>query len=97
VTNFLTVCNVFATLIKRWLIVKIGKELTLTCTNRAKCFSLFLYQFVQMGLCPVPHSLFAKREAKTLRILRILIQSAETTVSAGGAGAEPPQIFYSAH
>jgi hypothetical protein len=38
------------------------------------------------------HSLFAKREAKTLiRILRIPAQSAETAVSAGGAGAAPPQ------
>jgi hypothetical protein len=47
-----------------------------------------------MGLRPKPHSLFAKREAKTLiRMLRILVQSAEKTVSAGGVGAEPPQIF----
>jgi hypothetical protein len=45
------------------------------------------------GRCPETHSLFAKREAKTLiRVLRILTQSAETTVSAGGVGAEPPQI-----
>jgi hypothetical protein len=37
------------------------------------------------GLRPETHSLFAKREAKTLiRVLRILIQSAETAVSAGG-------------
>jgi hypothetical protein len=44
------------------------------------------------GRCPETRSLFAKREAKTLiRILRILAQSAETTVSAGGVGAEPPQ------
>jgi hypothetical protein len=44
------------------------------------------------GRCPETHSLFAKREAKTLiRMLRVPAQSAETIVSAGGAGAEPPQ------
>jgi hypothetical protein len=44
--------------------------------------------------CPGSLSLFAKSEAKTLiRVLRILTQSAETTVSAGGVGAEPPQIL----
>jgi hypothetical protein len=46
------------------------------------------------GRCPETRSLFAKSEAKTLiRVLRILAQSAETAVSAGGVGAEPPQIF----
>jgi hypothetical protein len=64
---------------------------TLICTNRAKCFFL---DVCLLGLRPKPHSLFAKREAKTLiRILRIPAQSAETAVSAGGAGAAPPQIF----
>jgi hypothetical protein len=37
---------------------------------------------------------FAKREAKMPgRMPGILAQSAETAVSAGGVGAEPPQIF----
>jgi hypothetical protein len=41
------------------------------------------------GLRPETLALFAKREAKILiRVLRILTQSAETTVSAGGMGAE---------
>jgi hypothetical protein len=39
-----------------------------------------------------------KGTPKTLiRMLRILIQSAETAVSAGGVGAEPPQIFRDLH
>jgi hypothetical protein len=57
------------------------------------CKTLFLFLNFS-GRCPETHSLFAKSEAKTLRrMLRILTQSAETAVSAGGAGAEPPQIF----
>jgi hypothetical protein len=54
-----------------------------------------LFHFLSFsGRCPETHSLFAKREAKTLiRMLRILAQSAETAVSAGGVGAEPPQIL----
>jgi hypothetical protein len=55
---------------------------------------LFFLDVCLLGLRPKPHSLFAKREAKTLiRILRIPAQSAETAVSAGGAGAAPPQIL----
>jgi hypothetical protein len=46
------------------------------------------------GRCPETRSLFAKNEAKMLiRMLRILIKSAETAVSAGGVGAEPPHFF----
>jgi hypothetical protein len=64
----------------------------LICRECAKHVFIF---FKFSGLRPEPHSLFAKREAKTLiRVLRIPAQSAETAVSAGGAGAEPPQIFY---
>jgi hypothetical protein len=70
----------------------------LICRECAKCFFLFFLDVCLLGLRPKPHSLFAKREAKThIRILRIPAQSAETAVSAGGAGAAPPQIFYSAH
>jgi hypothetical protein len=59
-----------------------------------KRFFLFFLDVCLLGLCPKPHSLFAKREAKILiRILRSPAQSAETAVSAGGAGAAPPQIF----
>jgi hypothetical protein len=55
--------------------------------------TFFLFLGVS-GRGPETHSLFAKSEAKTLiRLLRILTQSAETTVSAGGVGAEPPQIL----
>jgi hypothetical protein len=47
---------------------------------------IFLF-FKFSGLCPETHCLFAKSEAKTLlRVLRILTQSAETAVSAGGGG-----------
>jgi hypothetical protein len=64
---------------------------TLMCRECAKHVFLF---FKFSGRCPETHSLFAKSEAKTLiRVLRIPAQSAETTVSAGGAGAEPPQIL----
>jgi hypothetical protein len=64
---------------------------TLICRECAKHVFLFLGV---SGRCPETHSLFAKSEAKTLiRVLRILTQSAETTVSAGGVGAEPPQIL----
>jgi hypothetical protein len=64
---------------------------TLICRECAKHIFLFL-RF--SGRCPETHSLFAKSEAKTLiRVLRVLTQSAETAVSAGGAGAEPPQIL----
>jgi hypothetical protein len=53
-------------------------------------FSFFKFS----GRCPETGSLFAKSEAKTLiRVLRILTKRAETAVSAGGAGAAPPQIF----
>jgi hypothetical protein len=64
---------------------------TLICRECAKLVFLF---FKFSGLRPETHSLFAKSEAKTLiRVLRILTQRAETAVSAGGAGAEPPQIL----
>jgi hypothetical protein len=63
----------------------------LICKECAKHVFLF---FKFSGRYPETHSLFAKSEAKTLiRMLRILTQSAETAVSAGGVGAEPPQIF----
>jgi hypothetical protein len=45
--------------------------------------------------CSETRSLFAKREAKTLiRMLRVLTQSAETAVSAGGAGARSHHEFF---
>jgi hypothetical protein len=66
---------------------------TLICRECAKHVFLF---FKFSGRCPETHSLFAKSKAKTLiRVLRIPAQSAETAVSAGGAGAEPPQILSS--
>jgi hypothetical protein len=61
------------------------------CEECPKHFWVF---FKFSGLRLEIRSLFAKREAKMLiRILRILIQSAEKTISAGGAVAPPPQIL----
>jgi hypothetical protein len=50
-----------------------------------KASEKYLFLFLSFsGRCPETRSLFAKREAKTfITILRILIQSTETIVSAG--------------